>query len=447
MIFSHKVRTGFLKRQKRNSAKTMMRVGTKWLKQVGVLGLVAFCTACAAPTSAVKTDVIAPEEEKANTFEPVLLPVSFAALPGWENDKIAESLPALRRSCETFARMSPEHLIGPNGIGGAAGDWQPICAEAYALPDGDSEKARSFYESFFQPYLVSDLKKERAASGLFTGYYEAGLHGARSRGGSYQTPLYKRPDDLVLVGLGRFKQDWRGKRLAGKIKNGQLVPYATREEIEKGKLRGKNLELVWVDDPVDAFFLHIQGSGRVLFADGSTMRVGYDGHNGHDYTSIGRILIEQGEIAREKMSMQAIREWLAAHPNKGQELMRQNSSFIFFRELNDDGPIGAQGVVLTPGRSLAVDKRFMPLGIPLFLYSFTDPISSAPIARLVVAQDTGGAIKGVVRGDVFWGFGEEAAKRAGKMKESGSFFALLPSNSLSRCEICQAVQDSPVETN
>ncbi len=422
----------------------MMGRGQSVFKTMAALGLLAFVSACAQQPEPTDKGMITPKDPGAG-IEQTLLPVSFAALPGWYRDNVAEALPALRRSCEKFARKKDDQLIGPNGIGGAAGDWKPICTEAYSLPDGDSEKARAFFESFFQPYLVSDVKDDKPAAGLFTGYYEAGLRGAKSQGGIYQTPLYKRPDDLVLVGLGEFKKDWRGKRLAGKLENGQLVPYATRAEIEAGKLHGKNLELVWVDDPVDAFFLHIQGSGRVLFADGSTMRVGYDGHNGHNYTSIGRILIDQGEVSKEAMSMQAIRKWLAKHPKKGQDLMRENGSFIFFRELKDDGPIGAQGVVLTPGRSLAIDKRYMSLGVPLYLHTFTDPLSPSPISRLVVAQDTGGAIKGVVRGDVFWGFGKKAAERAGMMKEAGSYFALLPLNSLSRCKVCQAAEDSPNE--
>jgi len=423
----------------------MFSRGQSVLKFMTVLGLGAVLTACATPQKS-DDELIAPDE-KVNKTQQTFVPVSFAALPGWEEDRVSYALPALRKSCEKFARKPDDKLIGPNGIGGAAGDWKPVCNEAYALPNGDDEKARAFFESFFQPYLVTDIGDEdKPAAGLFTGYYEAGLRGSRSQGGIYQTPLYKRPDDLVLVGLGAFKNDWRGKRLAGKLDNGQLVPYASRAEIEAGKLRGKNLELVWVDDPVDAFFLHIQGSGRVLFADGTSMRVGYDGHNGHDYTSIGRILIDRGEISKEAMSMQAIRKWLAAHPKKGQDLMRENSSFIFFRELKDEGPVGAQGVVLTPGRSLAVDKRYMSLGVPLWLHTFTDPVDHAPISRLVVAQDTGGAIKGVVRGDVFWGFGKEAAERAGKMKEEGSVFALLPLNSLNRCTLCEAAEDSPNET-
>ncbi|WP_417831204.1 murein transglycosylase A [Terasakiella sp.] len=413
-----------------------------YLKICSLLALVSVIGACTPSHDMDKHEVMAtPDMPERHDIR--LMPVSYATLPGWEDDQIANSIPALRKSCQTFGRMDENKPIGPNGIGGVAGDWKPICTEAYSLPDGDSQKAREFYQMFFQPYLVSDLAEDRAASGLFTGYYEAALRGARTQGGVYQTPLYKRPDDLVLVGLGEFKQNWKGKRLAGRLENGQLVPYASRSEIDAGKLRGKNLELVWVDDPVDAFFLHIQGSGRVVFADGSTMRVGYDGHNGHDYTSIGRILIDRGEVSKEEMSMQAIRSWLAAHPDKGQELMRENSSFIFFRELKDEGPVGAQGVALTPGRSLAIDKRFLPLGLPLYLHTFTDPVTPNPISRLVVAQDTGGAIKGVVRGDVFWGFGEEAAMRAGKMKETGSFFALLPANSLSRCEVCDVAQDSP----
>ncbi len=418
--------------------------GHSFLSHCVALGLMVLMSACAAPSANTSSEVIAPEDPSASAEEK-LLPVSFAALPGWQDDQVADSIAALRRSCEKFGRMDDSKPIGPNGIGGVAGDWKPICTEAFSLVDGDSEKARAFYESFFQPYLVSDLKSDLPASGLFTGYYEAGLRGARSQGGIYQTPLYKRPDDLVLVGLGEFKEDWTGKRLAGRLENGQLVPYATRAEIEAGKLRGRNLELAWVDDPVDAFFLHIQGSGRVIFPDGSTMRVGYDGHNGHAYTSIGRILIDRGEIAKEDMSMQAIRKWMAAHPNKGQELMKENSSYIFFRELKDDGPIGAQNVVLTPGRSLAVDKRYMALGLPVWLYTFTDPVSPKPIARMLVTQDTGGAIKGVVRGDVFWGFGKKAAERAGQMKESGSLFVLLPLNSINRCKVCTVAEDGPAD--
>ncbi|WP_240475011.1 murein transglycosylase A [Terasakiella pusilla] len=419
----------------------------KWRASVsaraGVLGLGLLVSACAVSPQNPDEDA-KPSEEALKTAQQTLVPVSFAALPGWSADTVFDAIPALRKSCKTFGRKPNDRAIGPNGIGGTAGDWKSLCTQVYSLPDGDHAKARSFFEANFQPYLVSDIADDdKPAAGLFTGYYEAGLRGAYRQSGPYQTPLYKRPDDLVLVGLGEFKSQWNGKRLAGRLENGQLVPYASRSEIETGKLRGKNLELVWVDDPVDAFFLHIQGSGRVQFADGSTMRVGYDGHNGHDYTSIGRILIDRGEVSKEDMSMQAIRQWLATHPQKGQELMRENASFIFFRELKDEGPVGAQGVALTPGRSLAIDKRYMPLGVPMWLYTFTDPVSTDPISRLVVTQDTGGAIKGVVRGDVFWGFGKEAAERAGKMKEPGSYFALLPLNSLSKCQVCETAEDTP----
>lgn len=413
--------------------------GKKWIMVLAVLSLAACSTQKqpqynSAPSSPPPVD----EEQAEAKVAPLLLPVTFANLPRWGEDRLADSLVALRRSCEVFGRQAKTKNIGTYGIGGQAGDWKAVCGEAFSLPDQDEAQIKLFFESHFQPFLVTNPSEPEPAQGLFTGYYEAALRGAHKKGGIYQTPLYKRPDDLVLIQLGDFKDEWRGKRLAGKLSEGRLRPYASRREIEQGKLRGKNLELAWVDNPVDAFFLHIQGSGRVLFADGSSMRVGYDGHNGHDYTSIGRILIDRGEVTREAMSMQAIRQWLAANPKQGQALMQENESFIFFRRLQGDGPIGAQGVPLTPGRSLAVDKRYIPYGVPLWLYAFTDPVDHKPQARMMVAQDTGGAIKGMVRGDVFWGFGEEAALRAGQMKEKGSYFLLLPKQTIADCLVCDS---------
>ena len=382
-------------------------------------------------------------EEKSEEvkFQQRLEPVSFAALPGWEEDQVGQSLEALARSCATFLKMPKDKAIGPLGLGGRAGDWVEICKSLEKVYQKNHDQARKFYEENFQPFLVSDLEKEKPATGLFTGYYEAGLRGSKVKSAKYSTPIYKRPEELVLVNLGEFKDIWNGKRLAGRLENGKLVPYASRKEIEKGYLSGRGLELVWVDDAADAFFLHIQGSGRVSFEDGSSLRIGYDGHNGHDYTSIGRVLIDRGEVEREKMSLQAIREWMVQHPDQANALMDENASYIFFKELKGAGPIGAQGVALTPGRSLAVDRRFMSLGVPIFLYAFTDPVDHKPIARMMVAQDTGGAIKGVIRGDIFWGFGEEARERAGKMKEEGSYFAFLPLNTLDQCQVCDKPQE------
>jgi membrane-bound lytic murein transglycosylase A len=231
---------------------------------------------------------------------------------------------------------------------------------------------------------------------------------------------------LITADLGLFRKEWTGQMVIGRRVDGKFVPYPTRSEIDAGALAGKGYELLWVDDAVDAFFLHVQGSGRVVMEDGKVVRLGFAGRNGHSYVAIGRELIEQGAIPRERMSMQAIRAWLAAHPDQAGPVMASNPSFIFFRIIDGEGPIGAEGVPLTPGRSLAVDPEFVPLGLPIWLDT-TDPLDPRqPLRRLVVAQDTGAAIKGPVRGDLFWGFGENAAARAGAMKQQGRYFLLLP---------------------
>jgi membrane-bound lytic murein transglycosylase A len=205
-----------------------------------------------------------------------------------------------------------------------------------------------------------------------------------------------------------------------------LRPYENRAAIESGALRGRGLEMLWVDDPVDAFFLQIQGSGRVMLEDGTSLRIGYAGQNGHPYVAIGRELIARGALTREAVSMPAIRDWLRANPQEADAVMNRNPSFVFFRELDGDGPVGAQGVALTPGRSLAVDRSFVPYGVPVWLDA-EDPVDGeVRVQRLLVAQDTGGAIRGPVRGDVFWGHGPEAEHRAGLMKSRGRYFLLLP---------------------
>jgi membrane-bound lytic murein transglycosylase A len=239
-------------------------------------------------------------------------------------------------------------------------------------------------------------------------------------------PLYRTPPDLVTADLGLFRPAFAGERIAGRVDGTALKPYAKRAEIERGALAGRGLELVWVDDAADAFFLHIQGSGRVTLEDGSVVRVGYAGGNGHAYTAIGRELARRGVMAPEDVSMQSLRAWLANNPDEAQALMEVNDSYVFFRILEGEGPLGSQGVVLTPGRSLAVDARFLPLGAPVWLAT-TDPVDAArPLRRLTVAQDTGGAIRGPARADLFWGHGADAAERAGRMRQEGELYLLLP---------------------
>jgi membrane-bound lytic murein transglycosylase A len=270
------------------------------------------------------------------------------------------------------------------------------------------------------------MSNGEAGEGLITGYFEPYLKGSLRPSPEYSHPLYRKPKDLVSVNLGKFKKEWRGKKIFGKLNESELVPYDERADIQKGTLRGKNLELFWVNDAVEAFFLHIQGSGLIIFPDGTKERVGYAGKNGQPYFAIGRDLIERGALTRKEVSLQTIRSWLKAHPLEAQSLMNKNKSFIFFKVIKGSGPLGAQAVPLTPGHSLAVDPKFVPLGVPIWLVTSNPLNPGEPLRRLVIAQDTGSAIKGAVRADLFWGAGRRARLGAGRMKERGYLYIFLP---------------------
>jgi membrane-bound lytic murein transglycosylase A len=335
-----------------------------------------------------------------------LTPVSFDQLPGWKVDHQAAALPAIRRSCARIASLPADRPMGgEGGIGGLAVDWRAACAAIDKIPAGNDATARYVIESWFVPHSATAGADD---TGLFTGYYEAELRGSRKRGGRYQAPIYAPPSDLDAVKAGN----------GGK--------YRTRAEIAGGALAGKGLELLWADDPVDVFFLHVQGSGRVVMDDGRVVRLGYAADNGHPYASLGRAMVDHGFIAKEALSMQSIRAWIAANPTQGGHMMGQNPRYIFFREVYGEGPIGAQGVALTPGRSLAVDPAFVPLGAPVWIDTVEPLAPKAPLRRLFVAQDTGNAIKGPIRADLFFGFGSQAASQAGVMKARGRYFVLLP---------------------
>ncbi len=359
------------------------------------------------------------ERSTKHSDEPKFSAVSFSDLPGWGTDTLFAALPALRRSCKHILARPPQSRLGSTRIGGRVTDWQSACRGILDL-GADESRIRSFIEVHFQPFLVAAGPDE---FGLFTGYYEPEISGTRQPG---TVPLYQRPDDLVQVNLSDWRMDLRGKRIAGRVIKGRLKPYHTRADIEMGALEGKASPLAWIDDPVDAFFLHIQGSGRILLEDGSALRVGYDGQNGHIYYPIGRYLIETGEIERGAVSLQTIRAWLAANPDRMHEVMNRNPSYVFFREIEGDGPIGSQGTVLTPGRSLAVDGTVIPMGAPVWVSVDYQDANGRPVERLMVSQDTGGAIKGAVRGDIFWGSGVQAEALAGPMKARGRYYVLLP---------------------
>jgi len=351
-----------------------------------------------------------------------LTPVALEALPGWQADAVAEVLPAWRRSCARLTRLPPERELGADGIGGNAGDWRGWCEVLAAIGEGDAA-LRHAMRDYLAAYLVTDAAND--SDGLFTGYFEPELRGARTRDATYRVPIYGVPDDLVRVDLGTFDGELEGRHIVGRIAGGRLEPYPDRGAVDAGALDGNARPLVWVDDPLDAFVLHVQGSGKVLLPDG-TMRVGYAAHNGHDYGSVGRWLIDSGELEAHQASWAGIRAWMEANPARVAELMAVNPRYIFFHEIDGDGPIGAAGLVLTPGRSLAVDRRYLALDVPLWLDA-EDPRSDRErLQRLMLAQDTGAAIKGVVRGDFYWGSGAAALRDAGRMKSRGRYYLLLP---------------------
>jgi membrane-bound lytic murein transglycosylase A len=358
-----------------------------------------------------------------------LAPAEFGDLQGWDSDGQSVALAAFKRSCARMVVLPDDRIVGPAGKPVPAAAWRAVCDEALGIPADDDAAARAFFERAFAPYAAGN---NGDPSGLFTGYYEPELRGSRAPGERYAVPLHGRPADLVTVDLGLFKPELRGQRITGQLDKGSLRPYPTRAEIVAGALRNAQSEIVWVDDAVDAFFLQVQGSGRVVLEDGSVLRVGYAAQNGHPYVAIGRELVARGVMTREQVSMQSIRAWLAANPGDAASLMNLNPSYVFFRELDGDGPLGSQGVALTPGRSLAVDRAFLPMGLPVWLDA-EDPLDpAARLRRLMIAQDTGGAIKGPVRGDVFWGHGDEAAERAGLMRSRGRYWILLPRETAGR---------------
>ena len=341
--------------------------------------------------------------------------VAFDSLPGWRDDDAAAALQAFLGSCVALKNKP---------------DWQAVCERALAPPLREARAARQFFESQFEPWRVAydDETGRRSETGLITGYYEPVLRGARKPGGGYNTPLYGVPDDLLSIELSDLYPQLKGERVRGRVQGRKVVPYPERAVIDSNPaLRGK--ELVWVDDALDAFLLQVQGSGRVQLPDGQVIRVAYADQNGQPYKAIARYLVQRGELSVEQATVPGLRQWLAAHPQRLQEVLNSNPSVVFFREdkLADARlwPKGALGVPLTAGRSVAIDPRNLPLGAPLFLAT-NEPGGGPALQRLVMAQDTGGAIRGVVRADLFWGLGAQAGERAGNMREQGRLWLLWP---------------------
>ncbi|PLX96043.1 MAG: transglycosylase [Desulfuromonas sp.] len=341
---------------------------------------------------------------------PTLTPVAWKDLPGWEEDSLSQAWPAFLQSCRVLKKR-----VG----------WQDLCGNAQELA-ANEVAIRNFFETNFTPCRVTN--KDGSDHGLITGYYMPELTGSRTPKEPFLYPLYKVPADLLIVDLTRTYPDLDNFRLRGRVEGRKIIPYYTRKEIDSDHSLLAGNELLWVDDPVDLFFLHIQGSGRIRLDSGETVMVNYADQNGHPFRSIGKLLLERGEMSRDQMSMQNIKRWAQQNPDRVWSLLAENPSYIFFRETPDNGapPPGALGVRLTSERSIAVDRRSIPLGAPVFLATHRPENLQTPLNRLMLAQDTGGAIRGAVRADFFWGIGKQAGSIAGRMKQQGKMWVLLP---------------------
>ncbi len=352
----------------------------------------------------------------------VYTPTGYGALPGWSDDRLQEAWPAFRVGCEALVARTASRPL-----------WQGPCAAAASIDARDPGAVRRFFDANFTQYRVTS--SDGAESGLVTGYYEPLLRGSRTRSGEFSVPLYAPPDDLLQVELSELYPALKGQRVRARLDGRRVVPYWARADIDAGKANLDGKALVYVSNAVDAFFLQIQGSGRVDLAEGGVMRVGYADQNGQPFRSVARVLIDRGELSVGQASMQGIREWGRQHPDALPALLDENPSYVFFREVPPplpgsleaqiDGPIGSLGVPLQGERTIAVDPRSIPLGTPVFIAT-TEPLSDTPRRRRVMAQDTGGAIRGPVRADFFWGFGAEAGEEAGRMRQQGEMWVLWP---------------------
>lgn len=390
-----------------------------------IFALILFLNACSAKTT---SPLVAPDEVVESmrslpitpSANPNLRATEWSALTGWTDDDILPAWSAFLQSCIVLIKQPL---------------WQQTCSAAASARQPDNATIRHFFEKNFVPHQV--LNADESDEGLVTGYYEPLLYGSRQPSERYRYPLHAAPDGLLVVDLGEVHPELKSLMPRGRLEGRKIVPYYTRAEIKNNPELLRGHEFLWVKDEVELFFLQIQGSGRIVLEDGEILKIGYAEHNGHPYSSIGKLLVERGELPLEKASMQGIKQWGKENPDRLDDLLHQNPRYIFFRELSNDlsGPLGSLGVPLTAGRSIAIDPRVIPQGAPVFLAT-TWPNTDKKLQRLMIAQDTGSAIKGNVRVDFFWGFGDEAANQAGKMKQKGRMWVLMP-NGYTRSVLAQ----------
>lgn len=354
--------------------------------------------------------VVTPSEPVKTTDFSILKPAQWEDVDGFKQDDLSQAWAAWQFSCSTL-KNRPQ--------------WQLACDASSKMTKPNSLAVQTYFKQYFNVFQVTNL--DGSDTGLITGYYQPVLKGSRFKSSKYPYPLYSRPDDLIAVELASLYPELANKRIRGRLTENKLIPYYSRAEIEQAPSPLSGKELIWVDDIIDLFFLQIQGSGIIQLESGEQVPVGYADQNGHSYQSIGRLLIERGELTLDKASMQGIKDWARNNLDKLAELLNNNPSYVFFRELPTGlpGPIGALGVPILAERSVAIDPKHIPLGAPLFL-STTYPNSQKPLKRMMIAQDTGGAIKGGVRADFYWGAGHQAGRQAGAMKQRGKIWVLLP---------------------
>ena len=357
-----------------------------------------------------------------------LTSVAWAALPGWPDDRHAEAIPSLLRSCARLAELADGEPVGTDGHGGLARQWRKVCAAAARVPAGNHAAAKVMFEAEFAPWLAAGKK---GAEGKLTGYFVQELRTSRTRHGAYQFPVHGRPKDLVMIDLAKHIPDAHGRRVWGRLDaTGAIVPYFTRPEIRKGALAGQQLELMYASDPVDLLFAHIEGSAKAVMDDGSVVWLEFAGKNGRAYRGVGGVLKSMGQLtAPGSGTMPGIRRWFATNPGRFDEVVDHSHSYVFFKESPQPGAIGSQMVVLTPERSIAVDRAFVAHSTPVWVATrapIPGTTTSAPWTKLLIAQDTGGGIQGAVRGDIYWGDDGAAADRGGRMGAPGRYWLLLP---------------------
>jgi membrane-bound lytic murein transglycosylase A len=356
-----------------------------------------------------------------------LTKVTFSDLPGWTDDKLAEAVPSFLRSCDKLRALADDAPVGSDGHGGTAQHWRKACAAAARVSLGDNAAARAMFEAQFVPYMAAGTA---GPVGKLTGYYVAELHASKTRHGRFQTPVLGRPDDLVMVDLSDFVRDAHGRRIWGRKHHGELVPYYTRAEIRKGALAGRGLELMYVDDPVDLLFAQIEGSARATLDDGTSVWLEFAGKNGRAYKGVGGVLRGGGFLAPGEGTMQGIRAWFRAHPNRFDEIADQDAAYVFFMVSKQPGAVGSQRTILIAQRSMAVDRAFIAMSTPIWVETDA-PVPgrkgvTAMWHHLLIAQDTGAGIMGAVRGDIYWGDDAEAAELGGRMGGPGRYWLLLP---------------------